>query len=140
MPIVTGPLPKPLDGEHIEYQGFRNLTPHALRICGPLAPSAGADINLLPWPELPSFRLEEKSVDGNAPGHNGFTLRTVAYDSRELPLPERGVYWVVSLPALMGLKAAGFNRPDVYAPDTSAGALRDEAGQILGVQGFVQLA
>lgn len=76
MPIVTGPLSKPIDGAHTEYQGFRNLTPHTLRICGPQAPSAGADINLLPWPDLPTFRLYETSKKGNAPGHNGFTLRT----------------------------------------------------------------
>lgn len=140
MPIVTGPLPKPIDGEHTEYQGFRNLTPHALRICGPLAPSGGADINLLPWPDLPAFRLHESSVERNAPGHNGFTLRLVAYDARDLPPATEGVCWIVSLPALMGLAAAGLSRPDIYAPDTSAGALRDQDGQILGVEGFVQLA
>lgn len=39
----------------------------------------------------------------------------------------------------MGLAAAGFARPDIYAPDTSTGALRDQDGQILGVEGFVQL-
>lgn len=117
------------------------FAPHALRICGPLAPSAGADIiSLLPWPERAPFRLEETSTESTAPGHNGFTLRTASYapgDSLPPELP--GVYWIISLPALMGLKAAGYSRADLYAPDTSSGALRDQDGQILGVQGFVRL-
>lgn len=56
------------------------------------------------------------------------------------PVP---VLWVVSLPALMALRAAGCTRKDVVAPDTGGGpygAVRDDKGNIVGVRRFVYLA
>lgn len=52
------------------------------------------------------------------------------------------VVWVVSLPALMALRAAGCVRRDVVAPDTGPGpfgAVRDAEGNIVGVRRFVHL-
>lgn len=58
----------------------------------------------------------------------------------ELPPKESGVFHVVPLPFLMGLQAAGVQRPDFIAPDTGAGAVRDDGGNIVGVRGFIRLA
>ena len=53
------------------------------------------------------------------------------------------VYVIVSLPALLSLKAKGFAREYqnylMVAPDTSRRAVRDEQGRIVGVKGFVTL-
>lgn len=56
------------------------------------------------------------------------------------PVP---VLLVVSLPALMALRAAGCTRKDVVAPDTGGGpygAVRDDKGNIVGVRRFVYFA
>lgn len=60
----------------------------------------------------------------------------------QLPFPVP-VLWVVSLPALMAMRAAGCTRKDIVAPDTGGGpygAVRDERGNIVGVRRFVYLA
>ena len=53
------------------------------------------------------------------------------------------VYVIVSLPALMSLRAKGFAREyfplHMVAPDTSRRAIRDEQGRIVGVRGFITL-
>ena len=58
----------------------------------------------------------------------------------ELPEPQKDVFYIVSLPFLMGLKAAGVERADMIAPDTGRGVIRGEDGQILKVTGFVRLS
>ena len=58
----------------------------------------------------------------------------------KLPPRAEGVTYIVSLPALMGLKAAGQSRKDIIAPDTGPTCERDKKGQIIGVRGFVRLA
>lgn len=49
------------------------------------------------------------------------------------------VYYIVSLPALMGLAAEGVCRGDLIAPDTGSTAIRDETGQVTAVRRFVRL-
>ena len=52
-----------------------------------------------------------------------------------LPAAEPGVLLVVSLPALMGLRAAGCDRRDIVSLDTGPGpfgAVRNEAGVVVG--------
>jgi hypothetical protein len=73
-----------------------------------------------------------------------FAVPIVSRDFEEVDLPEEqpGVCYVVSLPALMGLRAAGNDRRDVVAPDTGSGpygAVRDERGQVIGCRRFVVL-
>lgn len=55
-----------------------------------------------------------------------------------LPDPAPETVYIVSLPTLLALAAAGARRPDVWAPDTET-ALRD-AGRVIGVTGFLRLA
>lgn len=52
-----------------------------------------------------------------------------------LPAPEADTYYIVSAIVLAAAKAAG--RTDCLAPNTSK-AIRDEAGNIIGVPGFVR--
>lgn len=53
----------------------------------------------------------------------------------DLPDPEADTYYIVSAIVLAAAKAAG--RTDCLAPNTSK-AIRDEAGNIIGVPGFVR--
>lgn len=54
-----------------------------------------------------------------------------------LPDPQDGVYYIVSLVVRQAAQAQG--RTDVISPDTSpSGAVRNEAGQIIGTKGFVR--
>lgn len=65
-----------------------------------------------------------------------------AFLTSDLPPAEENTLYVVSLPALMGLRAAGCDRKDILAPDTGSGkygAVRDENGQIMGVQRLLSI-
>lgn len=55
----------------------------------------------------------------------------------DLPPIREGVRHIVSMPLLMGMKAAGVERPDFYYPYDM---VRDEAGRILGCRSFARLA
>ena len=55
-------------------------------------------------------------------------------DWAELPPQEEGTVYVVS--AIVA--QACWHRDDILAPDTGAGAVRDEAGLIVGVKGLVR--
>jgi hypothetical protein len=67
----------------------------------------------------------------------------VGADGAEAPFPppvgweagvESRIAWIVALPVAQRLQ-----RPDVFAPDTGRGAVRDDKGQIVGVRGFVRI-
>ena len=140
-PVWTLPE-RPIDGTHKEWRGLRNLMPHPLRLIGPWAPADGPDIILEPWGDKP-YRLAETSKEHQFEardqyrGMTGLTLRVVDYSAADAPQEEPGVTWLVSLPALLGLAAAGVIRPDIMAPDTGSGALRDASGTVIGASGFV---
>lgn len=60
----------------------------------------------------------------------------------DLPAPEKGVLLVVSLPALVGLRAAGVTREDIVSFDTGPGrfgAVRNEAGQVVGCHRLISV-
>lgn len=135
----TAERPYMIYNTHREWNGLRNLTPHALRVCGPWAPSDGADFILEPWGA--AFRLPETSEDVFPLDLRGISARRVAYDLGAVALPpeENGVRWIISLPALLGLRAAGCKRSDLCAPDTSKGAIRNERGEIAGTTGIIFL-
>jgi hypothetical protein len=102
---------------------FINCTPHALTVegLGTLAPSGVL-------PRCATVRSEPTIVGG---------VRIVAQSLGEvtgLPAPVEGVGLVVSAMVLGALKGS---RPDVYAPDTGADAVR-ENGQIVSVRGLVR--
>lgn len=51
-----------------------------------------------------------------------------------------GPIYIVSGMVLDALSASGSKRNDVFAPDTGAGAVRDEAGRIVAVRRLVGVA
>lgn len=102
---------------------FLNLTPHALTLEGliTIAPSGVV-------PRCATVRSEPATVGG---------VRIVTQSMGEvtgLPDPVEGVALIVSAMVLGALKGS---RPDVFAPDTGADAIR-EGGQIVSVRGLVQ--
>jgi len=145
---------------------FVNLTPHPVTV---YRMDTHEPLVIL-HPQEPAFRLEEKEQrvskewllsghaesgmrDGNSEVVNWGPVEAELYQMavpivrREyvaagLPEPAPGLYYVVSLPALMGLKAAGIDRRDVVAPDTGPGpwgAVRDAKGNVCGCYRFVTL-
>lgn len=68
---------------------------------------------------------------------NGVPVQKVVYGAIEgLPEQQTDTIYVVSQ---MVLSALNGSRPDVFAPDTGKGAVRDEGGRILGTTNFVTL-
>lgn len=68
---------------------------------------------------------------------NGVPVRKNTYGAVEnLPETQPDTIYIVSA---MVLSALTRNRSDVVAPDTGAGAVRDESGRIIGTTGFVTL-
>ena len=59
--------------------------------------------------------------------------RIVRSSVENLPQPEPGTIYIVSGIVL----SACAGRADVFAPDTGAGAVRDDAGRIIGTRGFI---
>ena len=53
-----------------------------------------------------------------------------------LPEMDHGVIHIVSMPLLMGMRAAGIDRPDFMYP---YGQVRDGNGRILGCKGLARL-
>lgn len=67
-------------------------------------------------------------------------VRTTYSEVEGLPAQEDGTIYIVSTLVLQALKANGVTRTDCVAPNTSpSGAIRNEAGQIVGVRGFQTL-
>lgn len=67
-------------------------------------------------------------------------VRTTYSEVEGLPAQEDGKIYIVSTLVLQALKANGITRTDCVAPNTSpAGAIRNEAGQVVAVKGFQTL-
>lgn len=104
-----------------------NLTPHAITVISDddekfeITPSGTVA-------RVATHKTQVAEIDGIP------VYRQTFGEVEGLPAPEQGVCYVVSALVLSALNGA---RPDVLAPDTGA-AVRDEAGRILGVRGFVQ--
>lgn len=101
-----------------------NLTPHNVVIThGPTFPPSGI-----------VARVSVQQVDaGNI---NGIPVKAQVYgDIVGLPEPQKDTIFIVSALVLAAAKAAG--RDDVVAPDT-ANAVRNDAGHIVSVPGFVK--
>lgn len=132
---------------------FVNLTPHPVTIYRRDGEGVLARID----PEPESLRLAEAdesvihaAIDLGRSGVNrhdianwysegnyGLAVPVVLrqYSAPLLPPPADQTLYIVSLPALMGLRAAGELRRDIVAPDTGPGpwgAVRDEKGNVIG--------
>ena len=116
-------------------------------------------VTLLPEPE--SLRLEETDLrvskewihvgkntivgnwepEGNVQLALPIVKRTYS-PPPSLPDPEDNILLLVSLPALMGLRASGCNRADIVSFDTGPGefgGVRDDHGQIIGCRRLVTI-
>ncbi len=142
---------------------LKNLTPHPIVF----HLEGGATATLAPEPV--SLRLDEEDVavskewvqgeGGVFPNSAGNTrvegwepegiyqlalpvVKRTYSAPEDLPAPEDGVLLVVSLPALMGLRAAGITRADIVSLDTGPGpfgAVRNEAGVVVGSRALLVL-
>jgi hypothetical protein len=82
----------------------------------------------------PNTKIDNWTPEGNTQLALPIVKREYAAPP-ELPMPEPNVLLVVSLPALMGLRAAGVTRPDVVSFDTGPGefgAVRDGGRRVIG--------
>lgn len=65
---------------------------------------------------------------------DGVPVGGITYgDAIDLPDPQDGVYYIVSLVVRQALP----HRKDLISPDTSKGAVRDDQGRILGTTRFI---
>lgn len=113
-----------------------NLTPHALTLV-----SATGEHTILP----PSGSVARvTSTPGTVEARVGFPCLvaspTVFGEVSGLPDPQDGTVFVVS--GMVGSALAGRGRSDVFVPGTGPndGALRNEAGHIVGVTRLVAVA
>lgn len=136
---------------------FVNLTPHPIHVFR----MDGPEVLVTLMPHEKALRLEEKDEQATMEGFSvgdpsmqidrwestenyflGTPVITRSFAAPDLPEEKEGVVYVVSLPALMGLRAAGVTRGDVLAPDTGSGpygAVRDAQGQVRGVRRFIAI-
>lgn len=106
-----------------------NLTPHDLVV----VLENGDKITIIPASGTVARVQAEQVLNGDI---NGIPVFEQTFgDIVGLPAPEAGTYYIVSALVLSAAKAAG--RTDCLAPNTSK-AIRDEAGHIIGVPGFVK--
>lgn len=110
---------------------LRNLTPHEIVVY-----SQDRTTVLFTVPSEGIFL--RVSTDQKTIGEiNGIPVQKVEYgEVKDLPAPEEDTILIVSQMVLSALHGA---RPDLVAPDTGKGAVRDETGKILGTTNFVVL-
>jgi hypothetical protein len=103
---------------------FVNCTPHPITVQG---------LGTLP----PCGVVPRVSALRSAPRTLGFVRLVRQHKGvvTGMPPAQAGVYYVVSGMVLDALAGA---RPDVVAPDTGPDAVRNEAGHIVSVLGFVE--
>jgi len=105
-----------------------NLTPHAIVI-------QTADESRL---VIESSGVARVSTTSEQVGEiDGIPIRRVRYgEIVGLPDPQPGTIYVTSI--VVAQAAAKLGRTDVLAPDTGPDAIRDEAGRIVAVRGFIR--
>lgn len=108
-----------------------NLTAHTINVI-----LEGKEI-AYPSQGLARVKTEEKEINkiNDIP-----VVKTVYTTVEGLPEQQENTVYLVSTLVLQALKANGIERPDCLAPNTGlSGAIRNEAGQIVGVRGFQTL-
>jgi hypothetical protein len=107
-----------------------NLTPHAIRVLG--------DDNQL-IAEFPPSGAVARADSHERPENmvDGIPVVSQEFGAvHNVPAPEPGTIYLVSM--VVG-QAMARTRNDIYGPNTSPGsAVRNEAGHIIGVKGFVK--
>lgn len=102
-----------------------NCTPHVITLIG----KDGESTTFAPSGLVPRVAVTLEPVDGPLP-----MVRTHYGAVDGLPRPSPNTLYIVSNVVLAALSGS---RPDVIAPDTGPqSAIRDEAGQIIGVRNF----
>ncbi|HDI51833.1 MAG TPA: hypothetical protein ENF45_04315 [Bacteroidetes bacterium] len=113
---------------------FVNLTPHDINIYD----SNNNLVATIPRSgKVARVTMEQKTVgyiDVN--GHKIPVKKTIYGEIENLPDPQPNTIYIVSL---LVLQALGGTRDDVLAPDTGAGAVRDDQGRIIGTRNFIKL-
>ena len=115
---------------------FINLTPHSINIykdgvCVLEIPASGT-----------VARVVQEIVPYDKESIGGILINTVRMmDIENMPCRKDGVSYIVSLPVLMALHLAGdkWDRDDCYSPSTNLNGVRNEKGQIIGVEGLLNL-
>ncbi len=105
-----------------------NLTPHPITIV-----VGGNKVEIAPSGQVARVSQEYRDL-GTLGLKEGVDIPLVAStygDVTGLPPEEPGVFYIVS--AIVAQAAWAMGRLDVLAPDTGAGAVRDEQGRIVGV-------
>ncbi|MCS7187606.1 MAG: hypothetical protein RMK89_11735 [Armatimonadota bacterium] len=114
---------------------FINMTPHPVVI----RKKDGSEITIEPSGQV--FRLDEEDerlhdIDGIELVYRKFKLP----DSIPPEFSDPQVVVIVSLPALMALKATGVSFDAlIVAPDTGSGAIRDSQGRIVGTTRLITM-
>jgi hypothetical protein len=121
----------------VTYAGVRfvNLTPHPITIY--ITESEKLTIPPSGVVARVSAREEKVGSIGDIP-----IVKTTFGQVEGLPAPQPGVIYIASLLVLQALRAAGIQRDDILAPNTSPsplGAIRDNSGNIVGTRSLVTL-
>lgn len=108
---------------------IKNLTPHEIKI---YATDRKTELlTVAPEGIIPRVTTTQEEI-GKI---HGIPMQKIAYGAVEnLPAPAPDTVYIVSQ---MVLSALNGSRADLVAPDTGKGAVRDEAGRILGTTNFV---
>ena len=107
---------------------FRNLTPHAITVVR----EDGCETVFQPDPQGPT-RVSVRTE--TLPAVAGFRLQLQAFGQVEnLPEFDGDTVLIVSALVLAQCK----DRADAVAPDTGRDAIRNDAGQVVAVRGFVR--
>lgn len=110
---------------------IKNLTPHTITIYS--KDKTTVLLSVPPEGVCPRVSTTQETV-GEI---NAIPVQRVVYGSIEgLPEQQPDTIFIVSQ---MVLSALNGSRPDVFAPDTGKGAVRDKDGRILGTTNFVTL-
>jgi len=122
------------DNPDITMDAWVNLTPHPIML--------HRDKKVTRWDGAAYDAAARLKESYGEPDKNG--VRNIQYtEVLNLPNPASRIMFIVSLPLLLGMKAAGINRPDCIAPDTGDGAVREKegkfCGRIIGTRGFIRL-
>ena len=108
--------------------GLVNLTPHAVAVYADDQP-----IVSVPASGVVARLDEMTTADGVIAGIPAVTVDLGNVTG--LPVPAEGATYIVSMPTLMGLAAAG-SRPDCYYP---FGQVRDDRGRIIGCRSLARV-
>jgi len=103
-----------------------NLTPHTINI-----KTSGDTLSIAPSGEIARVTSVEEVV-GKVAGIP--VLKRTFGDIEGLPASQKDTIYLVSSMVLSAVK----NRDDVFAPDTGATAIRDDAGRIVAVTRLVK--